>query len=391
MKILIHPKYSLISLILFIMLLAPISFSSLCAWGDEYTVAEEEEMFEDELLLEEEANGIADPLEPLNRVFFQVNDKLYFWVLKPVATGYKHTVAEDIRISVRDFFYNLLSPVRIINNLLQGKVKESGTETARFLINTTLGVAGFGDPAKNQFGLDSSEEDFGQTLGKYGVGEGIYIVWPVFGPSNIRDTLGMGGDFFMSPLTYISQASTTGGLVAKGTERVNDTSLKLGDYEQFKESSFDPYLALRDAYRQYRNHMIYDEEEKATKPAYSGLTDEEVFDKDPVGSVTYQSVAGPADENTTILTGDQYYVHVGTFIDLQHAQQLQDKLTSLQTETILAVYDRGDYRLYGVQVRGGEDFGSAKKVEEFLVSQGFSETIIVHYDFSANRISMISQ
>ena len=391
MKILKSQKYSFISFIIFIMLITPIFSLPIKAWGEDEGISTKGDMLEDDFLLEEEGNGIADPLEPLNRVFFQVNDKLYFWVLKPIATGYKHTVAEDIRVSVRDFFYNLLSPVRIVNNLLQGKAKECGTETARFLINTTLGVAGFGDPAKNQFGLNSSDEDLGQTLGKYGVGEGIYIVWPVLGPSNIRDTIGMGGDFFMSPLTYVSAANTVGGLAAKGTERINDTSLKLGDYEQFKESSFDPYLALRDAYRQYRNHMINDEVDRATKPAYSELTDDKASDKYPVCSLTDQSMIGSEGENGGNPPSDQFYIHVGSFIDLQQAQQLREKLAALQEESIVAVYDQGGYRFYGVQVPGGNDLESATLEERHLVSKGFSKTVIVHYDFSASRISMISQ
>ncbi|MBU4033587.1 MAG: VacJ family lipoprotein, partial [Proteobacteria bacterium] len=100
---------------------------------------------------EERDIGIAsDPLEPVNRVFFHFNDKLYFWVVKPAAQGYSYFIAEDVRMCVRSFFKNLLAPVRIVNNLLQGKVANTGVETARFVINSTLGIVGLADPAKNE-------------------------------------------------------------------------------------------------------------------------------------------------------------------------------------------------------------------------------------------------
>jgi len=207
-----------------------------------------------------EANGVAmaDPLEPMNRFFFEFNDRLYFWVLKPVANGYSTVIAEDVRMSIRDFFNNLLAPVRIVNNLLQGKMENTATEIGRFVINSTLGVAGFGDPAKNEFGLERKEEDLGQTLGTYGAGEGFYICWPLLGPSSARDTVGLVGDSFLNPLSYLAASDLGAGAGAYGGREVNSTSLTLGDYEDFKEASFDPYLAVRDAYQQYRRNKIVD-------------------------------------------------------------------------------------------------------------------------------------
>lgn len=204
------------------------------------------------------AEALADPLEPVNRFFFEFNDRLYFWVLKPVATGYSNLLAEDVRMSIRDFFHNLLAPVRVVNNLLQGKVANSATELGRFAINSTLGVAGFGDPAKNEFGLERKEEDLGQTLGVYGADEGLYICWPILGPSSLRDTVGLVGDSFLNPLAYLMASDFGAGAGAYGGREVNSTSLTLGDYEEFKEAAFDPYLAVRDAYQQYRRNKVND-------------------------------------------------------------------------------------------------------------------------------------
>lgn len=217
--------------------------------------------FADDLASANEANGappLADPLEPVNRFFFEFNDRLYFWVLKPVATGYSNVVAEDVRMSIRDFFHNLLAPVRVANNLLQGKVENSATELGRFVINSTLGVAGFGDPAKNEFGLERKEEDLGQTLGVYGAGDGFYICWPLLGPSSLRDSVGLVGDSFLNPLSYVMASDFGAGAGAYGGREVNNTSLTLGDYEDFKEAAFDPYLAVRDAYQQYRRNKVID-------------------------------------------------------------------------------------------------------------------------------------
>ena len=160
-----------------------------------------EDLDDDEDFIDVETVTIADPLEPVNRVFFVFNDKLYFWLLRPIARGYSWIFPEPARESVNNFFDNIKMPVRFVNNLLQGKIRASGRELARFGINTTVGVGGLWDPAGNWFDISPSKEDFGQTLGKYGIGEGVYICWPVLGPSNIRDTLGLSGDYFLNPLS----------------------------------------------------------------------------------------------------------------------------------------------------------------------------------------------
>jgi phospholipid-binding lipoprotein MlaA len=211
---------------------------------------------------EEEASGgegprIADPIEPWNRAMYHVNDKLYFWLLKPAATGYKRAVNEDFRGIFSNFYQNIKAPIRIVNNFLQGKPGYAGIELARFLINSVVGVAGLRDCAKECFGINGRDADFGQTLGKYGVGFGFYIVWPVLGPSSPRDTVGWVGDWLLKPQTYVSsEVISPEGTGLYVHEQVNYTSFHLGDYEALKQAAIDPYVAMRDAYVQYRKKLI---------------------------------------------------------------------------------------------------------------------------------------
>lgn len=198
---------------------------------------------------------IADPLEPMNRVFYHFNDRLYFWFLKPIALGYGAVIPEVLRVGIRNFFDNLSMPIRAVNCILQGDIKGFGTELSRFVVNSTLGVAGFGDPAKQLFGIEMEDEDLGQTFGVYGLGPAFYINWPLLGPSSVRDTVGLVGDSFLSPMYYAVDA-TKYKVAIKGFEQINSTSLKIGDYESLKKSALDPYISLRDAYHQYRQHKI---------------------------------------------------------------------------------------------------------------------------------------
>jgi phospholipid-binding lipoprotein MlaA len=145
-------------------------------------------------------------------------------------------------------------PVRLVNNLLQVKMKRAGIESARFGVNTTLGVLGFGDPAKSWFDLDAYEEDFGQTLGSYGVGSGFHLVIPLFGPSNVRDAVGMVPDYFLNPINYIGNYKIEAGI--KLFDKSNYTSLHIGEYENIKRDAIDFYLFMRNAYEQNRKMKI---------------------------------------------------------------------------------------------------------------------------------------
>jgi phospholipid-binding lipoprotein MlaA len=208
---------------------------------------------------EEPAETIADPIEPVNRAFFHFNDKLYFWVLKPVATGYKTVIPEDARLGVRNFFSNLTTPVRLFNCLFQAKFKGAGNETVRFVVNTTLGVVGFYDFAKKQFNIEKQEADFGQTLGIWGMEPVFYIYLPILGPSSLRDGLGFAVDTALNPQTYLAIFSVVAGYANTGgwvLEKINEASLTLGEYENLKKAALDPYIAIREAYSQYRQNKI---------------------------------------------------------------------------------------------------------------------------------------
>jgi phospholipid-binding lipoprotein MlaA len=198
---------------------------------------------------------IADPFEPFNRAMFTFNDRLYFWVLKPVATGYKKILPESARMSVKNFFSNLAFPVRFANCLLQANLKGAVSELGRFTLNTLVGFGGLFDPAsEKEISLKKCDEDFGQTLGVYGIGPGFYINWPIFGPSSPRDTIGMVADGFLNPFVYMDPWYTSAG--AKTVDTINDTSFRIGDYESIRDAAIDPYVALRDGYVQYRYHKV---------------------------------------------------------------------------------------------------------------------------------------
>jgi phospholipid-binding lipoprotein MlaA len=210
---------------------------------------------EKEMEGEEETAKIADPLEPFNRAMYHFNDKLYFWVLKPVAQGYSNVVPETGRSSVKNFFSNLGFPKRFVSCLLQADLSGAATEVGRFTVNTLWGIGGFMDPASSQeLNLQRQNTDLGQTLGVYGLGQGFYIVWPGIGPSSLRDSVDIPGEYFLYPVSYINPWYE--GLVVRGYQEVNDASLSIGDYEALKKAAIDPYVAIRHAYAQYRQQKV---------------------------------------------------------------------------------------------------------------------------------------
>lgn len=211
---------------------------------------------EDGLLME--SSSVYDPWEGLNRKFFVFNDKLYFWILKPVAQTYDFLVPSDIRVCLRNAVDNMFFPIRLVNNSLQGKIEEAGIETVRFIMNSTLGMAGLTDPAKDLLNLQSQDEDLGQTLGAYGIPNGPYLYLPFFGPTNIRDGVGIVGDKLLNPFFYLTWNDLYSSVGYYASDKINRTSLMLGEYEKFKEESFDVYVAMRDAYNQNRKSKIED-------------------------------------------------------------------------------------------------------------------------------------
>jgi phospholipid-binding lipoprotein MlaA len=163
-------------------------------------------------------------------------------------------VPEKVRVSADNFFDNLSAPLRFLNNVLQMQFDDASDELARFIFNSTFGVAGLFDVAKREGGIRRRNEDFGQTLGRYGVGSGFYLVLPVFGPSNVRDAAGRVGDYFLSPLTYALDSDER--IVLSAVEKENALSLDRDTYEGIKRDALDPYLFIRDAYAQRREAVI---------------------------------------------------------------------------------------------------------------------------------------
>ena len=244
-------------------------------------LSDEDLDFEEDLdFLEEEPEEaevvlIADPLEPLNRAIFHFNDRLYFWLLKPTAQCYNWVFPEDFRIAVRNFFVNLLFPVRFVNAILQGNFRGAGIEVSRFTVNSTLGFFGFFDPSSRGLNLPMQDEDLGQTLGVWRVGHGFFINLPVLGPYSTRSLIGWVGDSFADPITwYVDPLLLRWGV--KGDRKFNNVSLTLGDYEALKEAAIDPYIAIRNAYIQYRNALV---KERGVFP--ERVTPVEVYSSDP--------------------------------------------------------------------------------------------------------------
>jgi phospholipid-binding lipoprotein MlaA len=212
---------------------------------------------EPEIIQEEKEEAtiqIADPIRPWNNAMYHFNDKLYFWVLKPASKGYSTVIPEDMRIAVSNFFKNVTTPVRFVSSILQLKIGDAGNELLRFVYNSTAGVCGLADAAKADFGVPRQEEDIGQALGSYGIGHGFYIVWPFFGPSSLRDTVGLIGDAFLDPVSYVDPLEASVGITSY--DKVNTVSLHIGDYEDLKKSAVDPYVSIRDAYLQYRKKKV---------------------------------------------------------------------------------------------------------------------------------------
>jgi len=198
---------------------------------------------------------ISDPIEGFNRKVFWVNDKLYFYLFKPTARGYRLILPRPARTSLANAASNLATPVRAINALLQLKFRDVGIELYRFIVNTTVGLGGLFDPAGAATGLEKVDEDFGQTLGYYGVGHGFYLVLPVLGPSSFRDATGRVADSFADPLKYTDLPDVEYYGI-KAWIAVNRLSLDPDTYEGIVRDSLDPYLFVRAAYSQRRAAQV---------------------------------------------------------------------------------------------------------------------------------------
>lgn len=202
------------------------------------------------------ANGDPrDPLEPLNRGIYTFNDGVDNLLIRPAASFYSQIVPAFMRTGVGNFFSNINDVIVAVNSLLQLKVKQAGSDVARLAVNTTVGVLGLFDVATGM-GLEKHEEDFGQTLGYWGLGDGPYLVLPILGPSNLRDTVGWVGDFYAWPVTYVEDDSTRNILIALRV--VSGRADLLSASKILETAALDPYAFVRDAYLQRRRNLVYD-------------------------------------------------------------------------------------------------------------------------------------
>lgn len=200
--------------------------------------------------------AIADPIEPWNRFWFHFNDIFYMYIAKPVYTGWTYVTPQFFRNGLSNLWYNVMFPTRFINSLLQFRFFEAGVEFSRFMMNV-MGSAGLANLAKNKktiVPVDPSGEDFGQTLGRWGFGQGFYIVWPIIGPSSLRDTFGRVGDYFTDPLTYWRPWEYP--VVTEFVFRLNEVGPVLSNYEDLKSIAIDPYISMREAYAAMRQAQV---------------------------------------------------------------------------------------------------------------------------------------
>ncbi len=196
-----------------------------------------------------------DPLEPMNRAIYKFNDGVDALVIKPAAGMYRDLVPQFVRTGVSNFFSNINDVIVALNNLMQGKIPAAINDVGRVLVNTTLGVFGILDPATD-LGVEKNNEDFGQTLGFWGLGDGPYLVLPFLGPSSLRDTAGWVGDAYTWPVSYLEPTRHRNTLIGL---RVVVARADLLEASQILETAaLDPYEFVRDAYLQRRRNLVYD-------------------------------------------------------------------------------------------------------------------------------------
>ena len=200
------------------------------------------------------ANNPNDPFEGFNRAMFTVNEGLDM-VIKPVAQGYDYVAPQPVKAGIGNFFGNLWDVLTALNNLLQGKGGEGVSDIGRVLVNTTIGIGGVFDVA-SEMGLEKHSEDFGQTLGKWGVGEGPFFYWPIIGPRTMRDTVGWAVDSYADPVWHIEDVAWRNSLV--GVRYIDMRASLLPTDKIVEQAAFDKYSYIRDAYLQHRRSEVND-------------------------------------------------------------------------------------------------------------------------------------
>jgi phospholipid-binding lipoprotein MlaA len=202
----------------------------------------------------DDTEELFDPWEPFNEKMFEFNVRLDRYVLKPVARVYKSVMPEPFQVMIANGFDNIRIVPRFVNNVLQGKFGGAGREMSRFLINSTAGIGGLFDPAKDYWGIRPSSEDFGQTLGTWGAGPGPYLILPVLPPMTVRDGIGFGVDTAIDPLGYFIGWAPRLGM--KIGDTVNDRALNYDLFQGVEETTIDLYSSVRHFYLKRREQQI---------------------------------------------------------------------------------------------------------------------------------------
>lgn len=218
----------------------------------------------------EQAN---DPLEPLNRAVFAVNMQLDKMLLRPAGIVYRGVLPKPVQTGVNNFLSNLRAPVVFANDVLQGDIDRAGNTAGRFAINTTVGVLGVWDAAAH-FGIQGHSEDFGQTFGTWGIGEGFYLVLPLLGPSNPRDGIGLLAEYFVDPFNIWARDQDKDGLILARSlvTGVDFRARNLKTLDELERTSLDYYAAIRSLYRQRRADEIRNGKSTSDQPA-PGVSD----------------------------------------------------------------------------------------------------------------------
>ena len=238
--------------------------------------------------------SVPDPIEPLNRVIWALNQRVMIGIIKPTSRLYRFVVVKPVRTGIGNFGKNLTYPGRLINNLLQGKWSGARDEFYRFVCNSTVGVAGFFDVAK-KWGIQRSDADFGQTFGQWGWKPGCFLMLPIFGPSNERDTVGLAADTAANPLLYIApyEIQANNPLTYLGpytyfnyAVMYNDLAGTVDEYARFSQAEMDPYAQVQYAWTFVRENRVADFQVRGKQDEASLETLESVF-------FTYQDPAFP--------------------------------------------------------------------------------------------------
>ena len=206
---------------------------------------------------------VPDPLQTLNRGTFWFNDKLYTFILRPISKGYELILPRPVRKGIDNAFENVKYPIRVVNCALQGKFKRAGQETGKFVVNTVGGVGGIFRPAEKIPALANlPNEDTAQTFGKWGIPSGPYLVLPMLGPSTLRDTVGLAGDYVLNPVNwpyfwYYSRQSTHQWVIVPPlANTLRAMPGQINTYDSITKDAVDPYLSARSAYSQSRAEAI---------------------------------------------------------------------------------------------------------------------------------------